>query len=238
MIAWCVAVGVAAALVIGLLALVLGGLRLGEKRERWHDQATGPAGAMFNALFLASLALSVVFGWQAYDHAKGDVADEAGAVAALYDDLGGSQLRPEVADYAGLVVHEEWASDSASTAADGLLRRLSDQVTRLPTDQAAVVRSDLDVVRSDRDLRLRDMGTRLPAGLLICLVVTAVVVLGHGLLVGSPHALPSLVPLVVEAALVAGAVCVVFAIRQPFHGALVIGPDAIQGVLARFGTAS
>ena len=239
MIVWCVVAGVGASVVVALLAVVLGGLRLGENREKWHDQTTGPAGAMFNALFLASLALSVVLGWQAYDHAKGDVANEASAVASLYDDLGAlpapeqSRLRTEVADYAESVVHEEWGS--ASSAVDRRLGRLSDQVMALADDdQVSVVRSDVAVVRADRDLRLRDMGTRLPAGLLICLAVAAVVVLGHGLLVGSPHALASLVPLVVEAGLIGGAVCLVFAIRQPFHGALVIGPDDLRAVIAGF----
>ncbi|HEX4703241.1 MAG TPA: hypothetical protein VH352_14020, partial [Pseudonocardiaceae bacterium] len=68
-VVWCAVVATGAAVVVGVLVLVLNGIRLGERREKWHDQTTGPAGAMFNALFLASFALSLVLAWQAYQHA-------------------------------------------------------------------------------------------------------------------------------------------------------------------------
>lgn len=248
MIVWCAVVAAGAAVLVGGLAVLLGRLRLGERREKWHDQTTSPAGAMFNALFLASLALSVVIAWQSYDHAKADAAAEGSAVTALYGDLGvlpgGAALRRDVVSYGTVVVGREWPTLTESDAASGLLRDMSDRVLSLPTDSDAVqsvrqaVMRDLDEVATAREARLGDSGSRLPDGLLLCLVVTACVVLVHGTVVGSPHSTASLVPLATEAALIGAAVFVVFAIRQPFHGALTIGPDAMRQALAGFTAAS
>lgn len=244
---WCVVVGLAAAAVVGGVALLSRRAALGERREKWHDQTTGPAGAMFNALFLAAFALSVVISWQNYTHAKSNVEDESSSLVALYDDVGGlpiaGQLRGEIRDYATVVLTQEWPmlqQGTSSEAADQQLRDMSAQLLSLPTDLDSVqaARSEtikeLDQVDNAREQRLRDSTTSLPWGLLVCVVVGAVVVLGHGLLVGLPHTLPSLIPLVTEAALIAGAVFIIFAIRQPYHGALDIAPDNIRHALVRF----
>jgi hypothetical protein len=242
---WCVVVALVAGAVVAGVALLSRRAALGERREKWHDQTTGPAGAMFNALFLASFALSIVISWQNYTHAESTVQDESSALVALYDDVGqlpdGAQLRGEIRDYASIVLTQEWPmmqQGGSTESADTQLRTMSAQLLSLPTDQDAVqaARSEtikeLDQVDSAREQRLRDANTTLPWGLLVCVVVGAVVVLGHGLLVGLPHTLPSLIPLVTEAAMIAGAVFITFAIRQPYHGALDIDPDAIRHALA------
>jgi hypothetical protein len=243
----CVVLGVGGSVLVVGTALLMRRATLGERREKWQDQTTGPAGAMFNALFLASFALSVVISWQAYDHAKTDTSDESAALVAMYDDAAGlpdgDVLRGEIRDYANVVLNQEWplmATGGSAPDADTLLRQMSDQVLGLPTDQDSVqaTRSEtikeLDAVGDARDQRLLDAKTALPIGLLACLVITAVVVLGHGLVAGSPHTAPSLVPLAVEAALVTSAVFIIFLIRRPYHGALDIGPDDIRLTLAHF----
>jgi hypothetical protein len=243
----CVGLSLAGAAVVLVVALALRRTRLGERRDKWHDQTTGPAGAMFNALFLAAFALSVVISWQSYQHAKTDAADESSALVALYDDVtglpGGTQLQGEIHDYADIVVRDEWPLlplGGSSQAAGDQLRLLSAQILGVPTDKDSVqaTRSEtlkeLDAVSNARDQRLRDTRTTLPSGLLTCLVLAAVVVLGHGILVGLPHTAPSLIPLVAEAAMVTGAVCIVFLVRRPYHGALAIGPDEIRLAIAHF----
>jgi hypothetical protein len=234
------------AIVLGA-AILLRRTKLGERRDKWHDQTTGPAGAMFNALFLAAFALSVVISWQSYQHAKTDAADESAALVALYDDASGlpngTVLQGEIRDYADIVVNDEWSllplAGSAEAAGDQL-RLLSSQILGVPTDQDSVqaTRSEtvkeLDAVGNARDQRLRDTRTTLPAGLLTCLVLAAVVVLAHGILVGLPHTASSLIPLVAEGAMVTGAVCIVFLVHRPYHGALSIGPDEIRLAIAHF----
>jgi hypothetical protein len=243
----CVLIAIGGGVVAGGVAIALRRAALGERREKWQDQTTGPAGAMFNALFLASFALSVVISWQAYNQAKTDVANESTALVALYDDVAGlpngQLLRGEIRDYADLVVHQEWPLLSAGgslQAGDDQLRQLSDQILGLPATKDAVqaIRSEtikeLDAVTSARNQRLRDATSSLPVGLLLCVVITAVVVVGHGLLVGLPHTLPSLIPLIAEGALVSAAVCIVFLIHRPYHGALTITPDQLRTAIAHF----
>jgi hypothetical protein len=238
---WCGVVAIGTTAVLGLLVRLLNGVQLGENRAKWHDQTTGPAGAMFNALFLATFALSVVLAWQAYQHAKSDVGAEASALTALHQDVGGlpngALLRREISQYAQIVADQEWPllpGGGSSDAADAQLVRITDGVLTAPTEQDAGQATQLEAIKQvdalneARDARLGDAGGGLPSGLLICLVITAVVVLGHGLLVGSPHSLSSTIPLLTEGALMAGAVFIVFVIRRPYHGALDIGPDEIR----------
>lgn len=236
----------AAALVAGL-AWVLRRAHLGQRRERWQDQVTVAAGGMLNALFLASFALSVVIAWQAYDHAKATVAAEASGLSALYTDVtelpDSARLHHEITDYAGIVVRQEWPllpDGGQATAAGDRLRQLTDEILAVPTTQDAVQATrleaikQLDAVTAARDQRLRDATTALPVGLLVCLTITAAAVLAHGLIVGSPHNLSSGITLLVEAAMVAGAVYVIFVIRRPYHDAFDIGPDMIRLAMARF----
>ena len=247
LLVWSIVIGLGAAAVVGGLCLLLREFKLGERREKWHDQTTGPAGSMFNALFLAAFALSVVIGWQAFDHARTNVQNEGSSLVALYDDVGGlpdgAQLQADVRDYTDVVVNKEWpllSQGQSSPDADQRLRALSDKLLaiHLPPEggQATQLEAikELDSVRDERDSRLRDATTTLPWGLIVSLVIGAVITLGHGVLSGLPHTLPSLVPLMVEAALVAVAVYIIFVIRQPFHGGLDIGPDELRTALTRF----
>jgi hypothetical protein len=239
-----VLIAIGAAAVVGGAVFALRGVRLGENRDRWQDQVANSAGAMVNALFLASFALSVVISWQAYDHAKADVAAEAAALTAVYTDVGGlpdaAQLRQEIADYATVVINQEWpllATGGSSDAADKDIRQLAGQIL-VGQDSTQAIRQEaikqLDAVSSARDLRIQDANTSLPAGLLVSLLITALAVLVHGLLVGAPHSLSSAITLILEAALIASAVFIVFVIRRPYHGAFDIGPDMIRVALARF----
>lgn len=244
---WCVVVALVVGALVTVIALVARRAALGERREKWHDQTTGPAGAMFNALFLAAFALSIVICWQNYTHAQSNVADESAALVNLYDDAGNlpdaTQLRVEIRDYASTVLAQEWPmlpQGGSAPAADEQLQAMHTRLLSLPTDQDAVqaTRSEtlkeLDAVDDARAQRLRDSTTSLPWGLQVCLVIGATVVLGHGLLVGLPHTLPSLIPLVTEAAMITTAVFIIFVIRAPYHGALDIHPDAIRHALSTF----
>jgi hypothetical protein len=239
-----IAIGAAAA--VGGGAFALRGVRLGEKRDRWQDQVANSAGAMVNALFLASFALSVVISWQAYDHTKADVAAEAAALTAVYTDVSGlpdaAVLRHEIANYATVVVNQEWplmSSGGSSDAADQDIRQLAGQIL-VGQDSTQAIRQEaikqLDALSSARDLRIQDANTSLPAGLLVSLLITAVAVVVHGLLVGAPHSLSSAITMILEGALIASAVFIVFVIRRPYHGAFDIGPDMIRMALARFTT--
>jgi hypothetical protein len=246
-ILWCVGVAVGGGAVVFAATRALKETRLGERRQKWHDQTTGPAGAMFNALFLAAFALSLVISWQAYDHAKDDAANESTALVSLYDDVSGlpngTEVRAEIRRYADIVLDQEWPllpAGGSTEAADAQLRLMSAQILGVPTDQDAVQATraetikELDAVSDARDQRLRDASTPLPAGLLACLVITATVAISHGMLTGLPHTASSLIPLVVEGALVAAAVCIIFLIRRPYHGALEIGPADIRLAMAHF----
>jgi hypothetical protein len=237
--------------VVGGGAFALRGVRLGMNRDKWQDQVANSAGAMVNALFLASFALSVVISWQAYDHARADVAAEAAALTAVYTDVGGlpdaAQLRHEIAGYATVVIDREWpllASGGSSDTAEQDLQQLAGQILAMPggQDTALAVRQEaikqLDAVSSARDLRLQDANRTLPAGLLVSLLITAVAVLANGLLIGAPHSLSSAITLILEGALIASAVFIVFVIRSPYHGAFDIGPDLIRMALARFTASS
>ena len=72
--------------------------------------------------------------------------------------------------------------------------------------------------------------------LMAAAAAAALAVLANGLLIGAPHSLSSGITLILEGALIASAVFIVFVIRSPYHGAFDIGPDLIRMALARFTT--
>jgi hypothetical protein len=239
----------AALLAIGTSA-VLRRRRLGENREKWQDQTTGPAGAMFNALFLAAFALCAVIGWQSYSSAKTHNDDERTALTQLYTDVSplpnGAALHTEIVDYTQRVINVEWplmrAGRQDPVAAADIARvkqqLLTVDVSDPSTDEARSEAMDrLDDLLDARDNRLGDTTTTIPAGLLICVLVAAVVVVGHALVVGLPHTASSLIPLATEAALITVAVLILFLIRQPYHGSLNIPPDAFTQALNSYSQA-
>ncbi|KAA2267123.1 DUF4239 domain-containing protein [Solihabitans fulvus] len=246
-IIWCALVALGVVVLVAAAALLLRTTRLGERRERWHDQATGPVGAMLNALFLVSLALSVITAWQAYDHATGHVRDEAAALAGLFASLGdlpgGEQLQGEVRAYTQTVLDLEWpalATRDSERDPDQSLPRIASGVLAIRTTDGSVqaartrVLKYLDVATEARRSRLHDATTSLPKGLLACLVLTALAALGHVLLMGLPHTAASMIPLLAEAAVIATGVFVVFATRSPYRGVLHIDPEPLRDALAAF----
>jgi hypothetical protein len=244
-----VLVAVLAALAAAVVAVLLRRRKLGERREKWQDQTTGPTGAMFNALFLAAFALCAVIGWQNYSSAKTHNDDERTALVKLYADVGplpdADQLRAEIRDYTRRVIDVEWPLLPRGQSDPGAAHDLNQLTAQLLTvdpgaaDEARNEATDrLNDVVDARQNRLADSGSEIPDGLLACVLVTAVVVLGHSTLVGLPHTPSSLIPLATEAGLIAVAVLILFLIRRPYHGTVDLDPEQFRLAMTAFSTLS
>ncbi|MGW7532446.1 bestrophin-like domain [Amycolatopsis sp. NPDC054798] len=228
---------------VGWLAVGLRRTRLGVRRQRWHDQTTGPCGALFNALFLAAFAMSAIIAWQNYDHARDHVVEESTSLLKLSTGVSmlpdGARLRGEVVSYLKTVVDDEWpllphgkSSENAYTALTGLYTGI---LTTAPRDSAATTACSeaakyWSAAFDARQARLRDSTTELPLGLLLCVVITALLVVGHSLIMGLPHSLSSLIPLLAKTATVTAAIVLLVLIRHPYQGPLTIDTARLDHV--------
>lgn len=249
LIVWGVVTGVAAGLLVLTAAALLRRTRLGERRKGWQDQTTSQAGALFNALFLATLVFSVITAWQAHNNAKTHAQDESAALVKLHTAVSAlpnaDELRAEVSDHTRLLISNEWPRlefGQSDHQADLRLEHLAKKLLTLqPADSTvqgarAQALKYLDNVLDTRLARLHDATTGLPWGLLAAVIVTALTVMTHALVVGLPHATSSLIPLAAEGILIAMAVFVLMVVRRPYHGALDMEPDQLRLALTTFMT--
>lgn len=244
---WCLIVAVLAAAVAAGTTLLARRTKLGEHREHKPEHSGSAASALFNALFLAAFALATVLAITAFQQAQGNAATEGQALSRLYLDVGqlpdGVRLRAEIRDYTNTLINQEWpvlSRSGESMVADRQAAALSDQILAIipPNEAVQSTRNEalgaLDQALGARQQRLLDAHVTLPAGLLACLVAAAVVMVGHDLVAGLPHGGRSLVSLLAEAAAVATAVFIIFMIRAPYHGALLIDPEQLRTALDQF----
>lgn len=250
-VVWIVVVGIGAVL-LGIAAVwLLRRTKLAEGSEGGPGRAIGAAGTLFNALFLISFTLSVVLAWQAYDHAQNHVRDESAALTKLESAVStlpdGDQLRAQVREHVRLLIDNEWprlAGGHGDPDADRRLARISTAIMTIQPADAAVASARTQAMRfvetaaDARDSRLHDATTGLPSILLGSVMLTAFVLLAHTVIVGLPHSVLSMPPLLTETALIAMALFVLILVQRPYHGALTIEPDQLRQALATFTTTS
>jgi hypothetical protein len=244
---WCLIIAVLAAAVAAGTTALARRTKLGKHRKHKEEHSGSAASALFNALFLAAFALATVLAITALQQAQSNAAAEGQALSRLYLDVGqlpdGVRLRAEIRDYTNTLINQEWpllSRSGESTVADRQAATLSDQILAINPPNEAVLGtryeavSALDQALSARQQRLEDARITLPTGLLASLVAAAVVVVGHDLIAGLPHGGRSLVSLLAEAAAVATAVFIIFMIRAPYHGALLLDPDRLRTATDHF----
>ena len=243
-----VGIAVAAAVAVGGLAILLRRTQFGSRRERWHDLGVTYAGAVLAALFLVCLALSVVISWGRIDAADRHVKAESNALTRMWLAAGSLERRDRlmvqqgISGYIVATTQEEWprlAHGEVLPEAEQRMERLHSTLLAAATPTPATQAARTEMLTAFRDAlsarqdRIDDATSTFPSGLLACLIVCGVAVIAHALLAGVPHSPVSLTPLLIQTALVAGAVFVVFAIRRPFGGAIEISPEHLQIALAR-----
>lgn len=219
------------------------------KREP-EDVTLGFIGPSLAAMYLLVLALALATEWQTIGSAQQAVGNEAVAVRQIYWSASGlplaagKTLRAQVRGYVTTVVDHDWpemergtlddTSLSQLTAMSASLLRVNTQTSEAANAQAYAT-GQLGALVTARAERESAAESRLPAGVLIAVVLTSLIV-GLFPFAGAIRSEKASISVaILQSALVAVAVVVVFQLNNPYTGPLGTGRGPISAVAAEIG---
>lgn len=217
-----------------------------------NNEIAGFKFATVGVIYAVLLAFSVIVVWEKFNNAQDAVAEEAGAIAALFHYAEGNEteahaVRTAVANYLRLTIDKEWpamARQSDSSEVTHALDRmyaaalaLNQTSTRDTADMSEVFRQ-IDAVTSARRLRLHLSTGLVPDVIWIALFLGAGLTVGFTLFFGSENFIPQVAMTGVLSFLVTMGLVVIVSIDHPFTGPVHIQPDPLALVLEEFGEPS
>jgi hypothetical protein len=215
-----------------------------------EDITVGFLGPSLAAMYLLVLALSLATEWSTISSAQQAVGNEAVAVRQIYWAASGlpepasRELVTQVRGYLNTVIHHDWPQMQQGTLderSDQELSAMSTFVLRVNTTTSGASNAQqyalgqLSVLASARAERANTAESRLPLGVLVAVIVTSLVVCVFPFAGGIRSDWVSVAIALLQAALVAVAVVVVFQLDNPFTGPLATAPDPLTQVAALVG---
>ncbi|GAA4894303.1 DUF4239 domain-containing protein [Streptomonospora salina] len=239
---------------VALALLLVAGIVVARKFVISTDDSDGPIGTVIApcvlSIYLISLAMGLVIGWENNRGAEDGSVAEAGHATALYwntasfPDEDGARVRADVRDYVRAVVRDDWPSmverreldDGASAALD----RLRVSVDRVPSDDPATAVESLQTRQNVTDLgqarvqRADAAGDHIPRFVTLATAVSglAVVVLPFGMQLRGSRA--RVFWALVNLAFVAATLIALLFLDNPYSGVLASDPEAFQDALEGF----
>jgi hypothetical protein len=213
-----------------------------------EDVTVGFLGPSLAALYLLVLAVALATEWQTIGDASQAAGNEATAVRELYWSAAGlpagpaAVLRRDTLNYANAVIAHDWPrmrQNDVDDQTSRMLAAMNTYILRLNPSNASASAVQLDAIsqigsaESAREQRVSYAGTRLPIGLLACVIATSAVVTLFPFAGGLRTSGPGLALAALQAALVAVGILVVFQLNHPYSGPLAVGPSAMKSVQAQ-----
>jgi hypothetical protein len=238
----------AGAVSAGLAAVVAWFSR--HRQQEADDVTLGFLGPSLAAMYLLVLALALATEWSTIGAAQQAVSNEAVAVQQVYwaasglPPADGGTLRAQVRGYLATVLRHDWPQMQNGALDDASLRQLtamSMETLRLNTqtsgaaDSQQYATAQLSALATARAQRADAAGSRLPAGLLAAAIATSVIVSLFPFAGGIKRARSPVSVAILQAALVAIAVVVIFQLNNPFTGPLATSPGPLAAVAAAIG---
>ncbi|MGH3263681.1 MAG: DUF4239 domain-containing protein [Trebonia sp.] len=240
-------------MIAGLLsAAVAGGIAwFVRKRESEPEDVTiGFLGPSLAAMYLLVLALALATEWQTIGSAQQAVGNEAVAVRQIDWAASGlpqparGELQGQVRDYLDTVINHDWpqmqrggldelSEQRLSAMSTSVLRFNATTSTASNAQQYAT--AQLSVLASARAERENAAESRLPLGVIMAVIVTSLIVALFPFAGGIRSDRVSVAIAVLQAALVAVTVVVVFQLNNPFAGPLATTPGPLTEVAALVG---
>jgi hypothetical protein len=221
------------------------------KREFEPEDVTiGFIGPSLAAMYLLVLALSLATEWQTISSAQQAVGNEAVAVRQVYWAASGlpepaaGDLESQVRGYLSTVINHDWPQMERGTLdnrSDQLLSTMGTFVLRINTTTSGASNAQqyalgqLSVLASARAQRAGAAESRLPLGVLVAVIVTSLFVCAFPFAGGMKSERVCVTIAILQTALVAVCVVVVFQLDNPFTGPLATTPGPLTTVAALVG---
>lgn len=237
-----------------LALLLVTGIVAARKFAISSDDSEGPIGILIApcvlSIYLISLAMGLVIGWENNRGAADSAVDEAGHATALYwntaafPEEAGARVRADLREYIRLVVREDWSAmrgkRELAPRAAAALDRLRISVDEVPSGDPADALENLQARKNVTDLvqarvqRADSAADTIPRFITLAAAVSglAVVVLPFGMQVRQSRA--RLFWALVNLAFVAATLMVLLFLDNPYSGVLATDSGAFQDALAGF----
>ena len=243
------------AIVLGLVAFALGGLRLVRRvvlpRLRISEADSDFSGSLMQAVMVfygLAVALIAVSVWQSYDDVSKLVSQEATAIAALHRDVSGypeperTVLQAELRDYVRFIVDEAWPRQRRGlvpVGAERLLERFEETLVAFePATEGdkllhgEALRAFNDVVKA-RELRLDAATTGLPGVMWIVVLAGACIGLSASFFFKVEDGRLHAIQVTLLAVFIGLVIFMILALDRPFRGDLGLTPEPYELVYAQ-----
>jgi hypothetical protein len=216
-----------------------------KRKSEPEDVTIGFLGPSLAAMYLLVLALALATEWTTIGSAQQAVGNEAVAVRQIYWAASGlpqpaqNELQSQVRDYLSTVINHDWPQMQRGTldeVSDQQLSAMSTFVLRLNATTSAASNAQqyaiaqLSVLASARAGRENAAESRLPLGVIVAVMVTSLIVCLFPFAGGIRSEKMSVAIAVLQTALVAVTVVVVFQLNNPFAGPLATTPGPLTEV--------
>ena len=213
-----------------------------------HNDVLVPLFLMAGTLYAVLLGFMVIAVWESYESARGNVADEAATLVALYRETNGMQtasgekMRELIREYAEAVIHDEWtiqattgkASNKARKAIGNLSRafcNMDPKIKVLDAEINAVFLHTATQIVADRNRRTLQANESMPWVMWLGAIGGAVIVLTMSFFLfmerGWPHALMESA----MGALIGTLLFIILVLNHPFVGPLAISSEPFETTL-------
>jgi hypothetical protein len=220
------------------------------ERLTTNNEVAGFKFATVGVLYAVLLAFAIIVVWQKYNDADDTVAKEAGAAATLYHlsrgigDAPGASLRGALTAYLGSAVTEEWPSMEKGNANKSTRQALEAVCTALLAGQSfdrntalmSEIFYQLDVLTQARRARLVAAEGAVPGVVWMVLFGGAALVITFTLFFGTKNLRVQVLMTGPLSTLIFSELLIIVAIDRPFTGTVKVSPNALQEVLADFGS--
>lgn len=220
------------------------------EKLRENNDFTGFTYAFVGLVYGVYLAFTVVIVWEHFAEAETTASREAIVLNELWRDTESLPLRDrmhqQIYAYTKSVIDDEWPNMAAGKGAhprtvdayEAMWRTLQ-SATLIPNDPAqqaffAEAVKQMNAVTETRRGRLLSGKADLPAAMWTLLIVGGIGMVGFSLLIGTPQRWVQVVVTAFLAGLLAYAICLVFALVNPFSGDSSVKPDPYRAILKVF----
>jgi hypothetical protein len=211
------------------------------------------AGAKFQTLgtiYAVLLAFAVIIVWEKFNDAETAVAQEAGAIAALYRLSGGldpdarARVQGEMTRYLNVVIADDWAAMARGRGSGDATRALSGIYEAVLADQPSNSRAEtilgemldqLDQVTQARRARLSLASGIVPGAVWLVLLVGAVLMIVFTFFFGTMNLRAQVWMTAMLTIVTFLSLLIVMALDHPFAGDIQVAPEALERVLVDFG---
>ena len=218
---------------------------VGVERLARNNEIAGFKFATVGVIYAVLLAFTVIAVWEKFSEAQNAVAEEAGAIGALFHFSGGPEkeavwVRSAIGNYLKSAIDDEWpamARESESAATDHALNAIYGAAIALDrsglrgtADMVEIFRL-VDTVTAARRTRLHLATGLVPTVIWITLFMGAALTIGFTMFFGSENPVAQIAMTGVLSVLVTTGLVVILSIDHPFTGPTYIQPEPLDSLL-------